>query len=210
MKNLKPLRKWTSMPAIVLLILPISEPISATTASENFQPGQTQQVTSLRIEVLQGEEGVNIIKQKTAVQPVVQVRDQNNLPVAGATVIFLLPTSGASGTFVGGGNVATVVTDAAGRASAALNPNNVAGPLKITVNASFQGQTATTTIAQTNVVSAGQNAVKAAAHSHALTIGIAAGLAAVAGIVLGVHASSGSNGIHASISTGTGAVGPPR
>ena len=38
---------------------------------------------SLRIVVLEGEGAVNIIQQKTAVRPLVEVRDSNNLPVPG-------------------------------------------------------------------------------------------------------------------------------
>ena len=39
---------------------------------------------ALRIVVIEGEDAVNVIQQKTAVAPVVEVRDQNGLPVPGA------------------------------------------------------------------------------------------------------------------------------
>src|SRR5215470_15695980 len=58
-------------------------------------------VSDLTIKILEGEDGVNIIQKKSAVKPVVQVVDKNNLPVAGATVVFALPSSGASATFAG-------------------------------------------------------------------------------------------------------------
>jgi hypothetical protein len=45
---------------------------------------------ALRIVVLAGEDSVNIISQKTAVAPLVEVRDENDLPVSGAAVLFLL------------------------------------------------------------------------------------------------------------------------
>lgn len=41
----------------------------------------------LHITVLEGEDGVNILKTKMAVKPVVEVRDRNNLPVSGAAVV---------------------------------------------------------------------------------------------------------------------------
>ncbi len=72
----------------------------------------------LTIKVLEGEDGVNIIQKNTAVKPVVEVRDRNNLPVAGATVVFILPDSGPSATFARGSRVLTVRTNSAGRASA--------------------------------------------------------------------------------------------
>ena len=44
--------------------------------------------TALKIVILEGEGAVNIIQQKTATAPVIEVRDQNDLPVAGAAVRF--------------------------------------------------------------------------------------------------------------------------
>ncbi len=49
--------------------------------------------------MIEGEEGVNIIQQKSAVQPVVEVRDQNDLPVAGASVVFLIGGSSKAASF---------------------------------------------------------------------------------------------------------------
>ncbi|MFL6546502.1 MAG: hypothetical protein ACJ8LM_15175, partial [Candidatus Udaeobacter sp.] len=49
-----------------------------------LQPGVLAQdsVTKqgLHIEILKGDRGVNILKTKTAVKPLVEVRDRNNLP----------------------------------------------------------------------------------------------------------------------------------
>jgi hypothetical protein len=45
---------------------------------------------ALQVVVLEGEAGVNVIDQKTAVAPVVEVRDRNDLPVVGAQVTFLI------------------------------------------------------------------------------------------------------------------------
>ena len=53
-----------------------------------------QQAPALKIVVLEGEGGVNIIQQKTAVRPLVEVRDRNNLPVAGASVTFSIGGGG--------------------------------------------------------------------------------------------------------------------
>ena len=41
---------------------------------------------ALHVVVIEGEDAVNIIQQKTAVRPVVEVRDRNNVPVSGAIV----------------------------------------------------------------------------------------------------------------------------
>jgi hypothetical protein len=111
--------------------------------------GQAAQASGLRIVVVEGEDGVNIIQQKTAVRPVVEVRDRNDLPVAGVVVVFSIGGGGGA-TFAGGATTTTVTTNAAGRAAVAeLNPVTN-GSFQINVEATYQGQTATTTINQTN------------------------------------------------------------
>lgn len=63
-------------------------------------------------------------------------RDANNFPVAGATVTFTAPTSGASGTFAGGAASANVITDSAGNAVApVLTANKTAGQYNVTASA---------------------------------------------------------------------------
>ena len=64
---------------------------------------------NLKIVVIAGEGAVNIIQQRTAVAPIVEVRDRNNLPVSGASVTFSV---GGSGATFGSGSTLTVVTNA--------------------------------------------------------------------------------------------------
>jgi hypothetical protein len=108
---------------------------------------------SLRIAVVQGEDAVNIIQQKTAVAPIVEIRDRNNLPVAGATVTFSITGSGAS---FGGLSTLTVTTNAAGQAAAVGFTPTAAGAIQINASALVQGQALTATITQTNVMTAAQ------------------------------------------------------
>ena len=106
---------------------------------------------ALRIVVIEGENAVNIVSQKTAVAPIVEVRDRNDQPVAGATVRFAIRAGKAT---FGGPRTLAVTTDGAGRAAAtALTPTG-SGALQISATAAFQGQTAAVTIAQTNVMTA--------------------------------------------------------
>lgn len=110
---------------------------------------------ALRIVVIEGEGAVNIIQQKTAVAPVVEVRDRNNQPVAGAVVRFAITRGRA--TFAGARTL-TVATNVAGRAAVSgLAPGGV-GSLQISATAAFQGQTAAVMIAQTNVMTAAEAA----------------------------------------------------
>ena len=116
------------------------------------------QTDALRIVVIEGEDAVNIVQQKSAVAPVIEVRDRNNQPVAGAIVRFAIQQG--RGTFAGARTL-SVTTNAAGRAVAAgLTPTG-SGALQIGASATFQGQTAVATITQTNVMTAAQAAAAA-------------------------------------------------
>ena len=106
----------------------------------------------LRIVVLEGEDGVNIIGQGTAVPTVVEVRDRNDLPVSGASVLFLLGEGGTATLNAGLSQVA-VTTNALGQAAVTVNPL-ASGAVQLQVSAAFQGQTATAAIVQSNVVTA--------------------------------------------------------
>ena len=177
---------------------------------------QTAPVTKLNLVVVEGEGAINNIRLRTAREPIVQVEDQNHKPVAGAVVVFTLPQQGASGIFPNGAKMLTVLTDDQGRAVArGLQPNNVSGKMQIRVNASFQGQTASTSIAQTNVAAAAAGAGAGAGAVSGKLIAIVA--IAAAGVAGGVVAATRGGGSTAavvkpptSIAPGGGTVGPPR
>src|SRR3954454_16829230 len=85
-----------------------------------------QEPLKLQILVIGGEGSINNVKQRTAREPVVEVRDENNRPIAGAVVFFKVPDFGASGTFTNGSKFLTVTTDSQGRAVATnFQPNKV-------------------------------------------------------------------------------------
>ena len=115
--------------------------------------------SNLRIVVLEGEDAVNIVQQRTAVRPLVEVRDRNNVPVAGATVTFTIG-GGQPAASAGGAQAVTVTTNAAGQAAAsgfsALGP----GAVQIQVQAAYQGQVAAAAISQTNFATAGLSAAR--------------------------------------------------
>ena len=177
-------------------------------------PAQAARVAAgIRIEVIEGEDSVNVIQQGTAVAPIVMVKDENDQPVAGAIVTFAI-RGGGRATF-NGAQTLTVTTNAAGRAAATgLTPTGP-GTLQITASASFQGQTATATIAQTNVMTASQAASAAGSGGSGgaggtggggggmstTTIGAIAG-AGIAGTLVAVKALGGDSG------SGGGTSGP--
>ena len=174
---------------LVALVVLIAASISTAHATQNA-PAPPSRLT---IVVVEGEYAINVIQQKTAVAPIVEIRDRNNQPVAGATVRFSI--QGGRATFNGARTI-TLTTNAAGRAAVTgLTPTG-SGAFQITASAAYQGQTAAATIAQTNVLTAAQ-ASSAAAGSSAggaggasggglslTTIGIVAGGAVAGGAIV--------------------------
>jgi len=185
-----------------------------------------QTAPKLNLVIVEGEGQINNIRQRTAREPIVQVEDENHKPVAGAAVVFLLPNTGASATFPDGSHTLTVITDDQGRAVArGMRPNQAQGRYQIHVNASYNGQTATAVIAQSNVLGAagaGAAAGTAAGISGKLiaVIAILGAAAAGGGIYAATHASSnnsnpatipaGPSTTLTTITVGAGSVGPPR
>lgn len=172
------MRGMRTFPGVMLLVA----------AAASAQPA------GLRVVVIEGEDAVNIIQQKTAVRPLVEVRDRNNLPVAGALVTFSIP--GGAGTF-GGAATLTVATNAAGQAAVTSLTPSVAGAFQIQVSAAFQGQIATATIAQTNVLTAAQAVAAGAASGGGTSAGSAGGAGGGAGGAGGASgaAAGGAGGL---------------
>jgi len=178
-------------------------------------------LSELKINVIAGEDGVNIVKKKTAVQPVVEVRDRNNVPVSGVVINFTSPNSGPTVLFSNGGHTLSLVTDSAGRATVSgMHPVGT-GALHLDVTASVQGHVvAHTTIAQTNFLNAaagtsGTGAGAGGGLSTAAIIAIVAGVAAGAAVGIGVGLSgkgspAAANPVSGTISgAGSGTVGGP-
>ena len=119
-------------------------------------PAGPQNTAGLKLVVLQGEGAFNDIRRKTGRDPVVEVRDEKDRPVAGAQVVFTLPEAGPSGTFAGGGQTHTTTSGANGMAAApGLKPNDVEGRFPIRVTATLGGRTASITISQNNTLAGG-------------------------------------------------------
>lgn len=114
----------------------------------------------LHITILDGEDALNDIRERTAREPIVQVEDENHKPVAGALILFTMQNggSGAGGTFNGLSSL-SVTTDAQGRAVAhGLKLNSTSGSYSISVTATLGSLVATAVIHQTLVSGAGGGA----------------------------------------------------
>ncbi|MEO8128161.1 MAG: hypothetical protein ABJF23_30685 [Bryobacteraceae bacterium] len=174
------------------------------------QPGPAK----LNIVIVEGEGAINSVRQRVAREPVVQVEDENHKPIAGAAITFLLPNQGAGASFANGARSLTVLTDDKGQAIArGLKPNGVNGQYQVRVNASYRGQTASTTISQTNAITA---AAIAGGISAKVLIILAVAGAAVAGGVVAATNGGGGNGNNnppptpTVLTPGTPSVGAPR
>jgi hypothetical protein len=179
-------------------------------------PATAPAASSLNLVVIEGEGATNNIRQRTARDPVVQVEDENHKPIAGAIVVFTLPSNGAGGSFANGAKTVSMVSDSKGQAVAhGLKPNGLKGQFKIHVNASYQGQTASTSITQTNAaLTASGAAAHAGVSGKLIAVLVVAGAAAAGGAYYATHNGSSSPAPSPAppitIAAGTGTVGPPR
>jgi hypothetical protein len=190
----------TETPRRLLPPSSVQAALVAALAEQQAEAAKTPDPSELKIVVLEGEDGVNIIKKKTAVKPVVEVRDKNNLPVTGAAVTFSLPQVGAGGAFANGSKLVTILTDSTGRAAVASMHPIGTGAFKITVTAALHGHVATAVIAQTNYLTlAAAHAAAAAGASAGTTGGAGAGGAGAGGAAAGGLSGAAIGGIVAGV-----------
>ncbi len=170
---------------------------------------------ALRIVVVEGDGAINNVRAHTTHDPVVEIRNDQDELVPGASVTFQTPATGASAEFDDGMRSFITQTDAAGRAAThGLRPNSITGPYEIRVNASYQSQSASTVITQTNAAPA-----EAKSSKKIWIIGLAAG-AAAGGAFAASHggkssssslqtATTGQTAAAGSIVAGSPSFGPP-
>ena len=214
-------RKFISL-ALVLVLLPAllgaQQPASPTTVA--LQPATAAAKAAagpkaLKILPIQGEGAKNNTRARTATQPAVEIRDENDKPVAGAEVVFRLPATGPGGTFHDWMRAQTARTNAQGQAVASgFTPNEEEGRFNIKVTAAMAGVASEAVIAQSNVRGPMAPQVKSgrSAWWKPVLIAVAAG-----GLVGGIYAarggSSGAAAIPATpvtITPGPITVGTPR
>ena len=130
-------------PAVCILSLLLASP--AIPAQFSFS------AVGLKIVVLQGEGAVNDLKTHIVTEPVVEVRDERDLPVAGAEVVFQLPSSGPGGVFPDHTKTYKTRSNAQGQAGApAMIEDPQSGHFIIKVTATKDTQTASIAISQQN------------------------------------------------------------
>ena len=119
--------------------------------------GAASQEAGLRVVVIEGQDRVNVVGEGTSVPVVVEVRDQDDLAVSGAEVVFEVEEGGAATLNVGLTRVETT-TNALGQASVTVNLATL-GAVEVAVRATFADEVAAAVIRQTNVLTAGDPVV---------------------------------------------------
>jgi len=150
----------------------------------------------LNLVIVAGEGTRNKIRIRSTSDTIVQVEDENHQPVAGATVVFLLPASGPGGTFLTGSKAAIAATDASGRSvMPRIRLNSTAGKYEIKVHASHHGLEANASVSETSL--------PGPAVSAGVVICIVAAVAAGAGTAIVTSRGKGNS------STSSPPVPPP-
>jgi hypothetical protein len=156
----------------------------------------------LNIVVVEGEGVANVAREHAVHEPIVRVEDNDHRPIAGASVVFTLPTDNTTGIFANGSKTLIVTTGADGLAvGKGMRINLVTGKLMVHVTASFRGLSADTRINQTNEGVAGAKSSPGGG-GHGKLIVILAVVAAAAG-------GGAYYATHRGGSTSTGSTTPP-
>jgi hypothetical protein len=189
--------------AALLVVLMFGHPV-VMLADSPAAPPPDPQPQVLHIDILDGEGALNNIRQRTAREPIVEVKDENHKPVAGVLILFSVQSNGAAGATFSGAQSLSVTTDATGRAVAhGLTPNSKPGEYTIKVTATLGAVTSFVIIHQKNVK--GPRSPKNNNTSRIIkwtAVGTVVVVATVLAIVL--TRNNGTN-----VSTGTGTVGAP-
>ena len=209
------------------IMLPAQQTAAVPVPPQASKMVDAQPKGTLKINVLEGEGQRNSIRNRTAVAPVVEVKDASDKAVVGAEVVFQLPLAGPGGIFNGWLRSQTVRTDENGKATVTgYTPNTEAGRFNMKVTATAGSQTGTSVISQINVD--GTATPASATGSATPAPGVPSGLkksipwkivapiiaaAAIGGIAAGLRGNNSSTTTvptPVSISTGAVTVGVPR
>ena len=143
----------------------------------------------------------------------VRVEDDEHRPVAGASVVFVLPVSGPSGDFADGARNYTAITDNQGLAAASgIRLNRIPGKLQIYVTASYRGLRANGLINQVIEGGPAGTEMQPARSGHKwrwIALGILAAAGAGGGAYYYYTQGRSSTSSPVSISTGTVVFGGP-
>lgn len=191
-------------PIVIGLCFLLGVPIESSAGQQETAP------TQLNIIVVEGEGAIHNVQQRVEHEPAIRVEDENHKPVAGAAVVFTLPTEGATGEFGNRSKTLMVMTDGQGQASTqGLRTNQIAGKTSIHVTVSYKGLYARAMISEENVLPPGAKPAAVSGkggHGKLIAILVIVGAAAAGGAVYATQKGGGSS-TTAIIPTGPAAIG---
>jgi hypothetical protein len=177
-------------------------------------PPSAQFTGSLSVRILSGDGAVNNVVRYTPNPTEIEVRDEADQLVPGASITFTFPATGPSGRFADSSRTWTTMTDNRGRVLLSrFVPNRLEGSYQILVNATLGERTGTALIRETNVVAVTTaGAPKHLSSSAKVLIVLGVGAAVAAGSLLAIKGGSVGNNSTVpttTISIGTISIGAP-
>jgi len=169
----------------------------------------------LEVTIIEGEGAKNNVRARTAIPPVIEVKDGGK-PVEGADVLIVLPAVGPGGSFHGWLKNQTVKTDAQGRAVVSgYTPNSEEGRFNIKVTATSGTKTGSAVISQSNVSGPGAAMSGGTKSRRGLwtAIGVIGAGALIGGVVAatrGDDSPSAAGKVPVTVSAGPVTVAGPR
>ena len=116
------------------------------------QPAAVPTTQSLKVFPLVGQNGVNDLERRVMTPLAVQILDQNDVPVDGATVIFRFPIAGPSATFADQQSSQTIRTGANGQArSIGWTANSQVGAFTVQITATRGNEQGVNTVTMSNI-----------------------------------------------------------
>jgi hypothetical protein len=143
-----PMRVWAQ--AQTAPVAPQTAPAAPKTPAAEAPPIAINPQSGLKVFVLEGAGVSNFIPDRVSRQVVVEVRDRNDLPLEGASVLFELPASGPGGIFANGQRSRIVRTDLRGQAAMSFEILPEQGKFDISVTATAGTTTGKATISQSS------------------------------------------------------------
>jgi len=151
-------------------------------------------VRSLAVYVLEGQDAVHDIRDLVAAMVLVEVRDENGLPLQSADVTFTLPPTGPGGFFANRQLSYTTKTNFQGQAVANYLPNMQTGRFNVRVTATIGNRTGQAVIRQSNARRSGVAEPKHGILKFAWwKVAVLAGAGAGIGILVARRGGSGSS-----------------
>jgi len=174
----------------------------------------TQEIRTLDLRVVEGDGAVHAAGSRATGGVTALVSDGEGRPVEGATVTFMLPSSGPGGVFATGKRTEIAVTHSDGRAEAwGMQWNRLAGSFEIRITA-VKGQAhaaavSTQTLAPADRAAAGAQVSRGGGNRKLLWIALAAAGAAVAGVAGSSMGKSSAGPVATTSPTSTTQIGTP-